>query len=397
MNSILFVDDDSEVISSTKRLLYIQHKEWQIQFANSAALAIEKLNNSPVNVIVSDIRMPGMDGIEFLTIVKEKWPQTIRIVLSGHSDRDSSLQASGLVHQFLAKPCPIEAIISTIEKALETTEVVQDPQLRILLGQLKNIPSQPQAYVKIVEELKNPEVSSSSVGKIISQDASMSAKILQLVNSAFFSIPQTISDPAQAVVLLGVETIRDLVLVIGVFSQFDQAKLERFALNNLWHHSQRTSGLAKRIVIDANGDKKQINHSLVAGLVHDIGKLVIAENLPDIYEKVIQTCTEQQRPFQEVEIELLTTSHANIGAYLLGLWGLPDPIVQAVHYHHQPAARPGNQDIVGIAVHIANVIDYDVHPTSDIKWPGPVLDESCVEKFGLSGFLVRWSESMKEL
>lgn len=394
---ILFVDDDVEIISSTKRMLYLNHHDWNVLYATSGAAALKQMEEHPVTVIVSDIRMPGMTGIEFLKEVKERWPQTIRIVLSGHSDRDSSLQASGLVHQFLAKPCPIDVVIQTIENALKTEDVIQDPNLKRILGQLKTIPSQPSAYTQIVEELKNPEASTATVGKIIARDVSMSAKILQLVNSAFFSLPQTIIDPTQAVVMLGVETIRDLVLAIGIFSQFDPAKLERFELNNLWHHSQRVSSLAKTIVLDSGGDKKQVNHALIAGLIHDIGRLVLADNLPDQYEQLIDRCSPRKASLYEMEIAELGTSHAHVGAYLLGVWGLPDPVIQGVIGHHDLWISKQKPSLVQVAVHVANVLDYQAHPQADSRIPLPVLNTSEVEANNMRAKLEGWVKTMQEL
>lgn len=394
MCSILFVDDDPEVISSTRRLLYSFHRDWQVQYAQSAMQAMETLNHRNVDVIVSDIRMPGIDGIQFLKTVKEKWPQTIRIVLSGHSNYDSSLQASGIVHQFLIKPCPIDEVIRTIEKSLIIENEVKDPQLRSLMGQLKTVPSQPLAYLQIIEELKNPEASAGTIGKIISRDLSMSAKILQLVNSAFFSLPQQIVDPAQAVVLLGVETVRDLVLAIGIFNQFDKVKMEHFGLNWLWPHSQRTSCFSRRIASDLGGSKDQTNEAFIAGLVHDIGKLVLADNLPDTYATILEMCKENQLPFDQAEMNVMGITHAQVGAYLLGLWGLPDPVVQAVLSHHNLPAE-SKCPLVSLVVHVSNVLDYQANPPIGLNYPPPQVVESCLKQFNLQSRLDGWVELVK--
>lgn len=396
-DTVLFISDEPEILTSAKRILYLNHYDWKMLQATTTAAALKLLEEHPVRVIVWDISQPAAGKQEFLVTVKNRWPQSVRIVLADPSVCDANCMASGLVHQFLQKPCPADVVIQTIEKAFQTEDVIDDSNLKNILVQLKTIPSQPSAYTQIVEEIKKSDVSTATVGKIISQDVSMSAKILHLVNSAFFSLPQTIIDPTQAVVMLGVETIRDLVLAIGIFSQFDLSKQEKFELNNLWNHSQRTSSLAKTIVTQCGGNKQQINHALIAGLVHDIGKLVLADNLPDQYEAFMKKCPKQKTSLYEVEIAEMGTSHAHIGAYLLGVWGLPDPIIQGVIGHHNLWVTGQKPSIVTLAVHIANVLDYQTHPLVDSIIPIPTLGTAEVEAYNMRSRLDEWTAIIRDL
>lgn len=392
MHSIIFIDDDSEIIQSTRRLLFSSRRDWKVTYANSAHEALEIMKNQKFEVMVSDIRMPDMSGIELLGLVRKNYPQTVRIALSGHSDREASLQASGLVHQYLAKPCSIETIVDAIQLALSSGDFGLSERIKELLGQLKTIPSQPAIYFQIIEELKNPDTSAMRIGKIISRDPSMAAKLIQLVNSAFFGLPQNVIDPAQAVVLLGVETIRDLVLGVGVFSQFDQSKLAQFSLDNLWNHSQRTSGLAKLIAIKLGGDKNQISNALVAGLLHDIGRLIIADNLPTQYLEILHNSRDRNLSFTDCEQGIIGANHAQIAAYLFGLWGLSQPIVNSVAGHHHPTSVGQDYPIELISVHAANVIDYQVHPDQSLIGPSPEFDQMLISLFNLTDQVESWRQ-----
>ncbi|HEY9077294.1 MAG TPA: response regulator [Anaerolineaceae bacterium] len=390
MKSILFVDDDLEMILSTRRLLYALHRDWQVVFSNSGADALARLSEKNFDVIISDIRMPGISGIELLDQVRKRFPHMVRIALSGHSDRETSLKASGLAHQYLAKPSPAETIIAAIECALSAGSLIVDDNIRQVIGKLKTIPSQPKVYMDLVNELKNPDSSLACVGEIISKDASMSAKVLQLVNSAFFGLPQKVVDPTQAATFLGVETIRDLVLGIGIFAQFDQRKLSGLSISNLWNHSLRSSTLAKAIAIHFGMDKKICNSAMVAGLLHDIGKLVLADNFPQQYQVAHQSWLAGDQPFEVYEYQIFKATHAQIGAYLLSLWGLPGTVSRTVGWHHNPSGVSDSDRSVMLCVHAANVLDYQRHPDVRMTAVAPTFNPDFLKTCNLEDQMNIW-------
>jgi putative nucleotidyltransferase with HDIG domain len=392
MKNILFVDDEPEIISSTRRLLHSFHPEWQATFANSGTDALLRLREKDFDVIISDIRMPGMSGIQLLEQVCLQHPHVVRIALSGYADRDASLLASGLAHQYLVKPCPIETVIAAIQQSLMTERWIPNEKLRSLIAQLKTIPSQPKAYMDIVEELKKPTPSIGDVGRIISQDVGMSAKILQLVNSAFFGLPQTVIDPAHAAVLLGLDTVRDLVLTIGIFSQFEPGRLKRLSLLNVWDHSQRTGGLAKAIVLALGEEKKMVNDAFIAGLLHDVGKLILADNLPQLFLEVTQGAQLENRECIQLEQQAFGTTHAQVGAYLFGLWGLPQRVVDAVAGHHDPTGAGADANPVTLSVHVANVMDYQAHPEQAKIGSTPAWDVGFIKRCGAEEHLAAWRQ-----
>ncbi|MBO1223699.1 MAG: HDOD domain-containing protein [Candidatus Scalindua sediminis] len=337
MRRILFVDDHTNVLQGYKRMLRPMRHEWEMEFAMSGEEALNFMSKSPFDVIVSDMRMPGMDGIELLGIIMESYPETVRIILSGHSDKEMILRSVKTTHQFLMKPCDAETIKNTIERACKLRDLLRNETLRKIATGVQCLPSLPSLYGLIIKEMQSPNASLKRVGHIISQDVSMSAKILQLVNSAFFGLPQEIKDPQQAVIYLGLDTLKSLVLSIHVFSLFvEDAELHGFSLAEMWRHSLMTGRLAGDIARAETADEKVAEEALIAGILHDIGKLILLK-IPRQYKQVRDFIERTGCDLVEAEYTVMKTSHAELGAYLLGLWGIPDNIVEPVAFHHNPS------------------------------------------------------------
>ncbi len=391
MKRILFVDDERNVLDGLRRMLRSMRQEWEMAFATSGAEALGLMSQTPFDVVVSDMRMPGMDGAQLLTEVMRRHPQTVRIVLSGHSDKEMILRSVGPTHQYLAKPCDPEMLKETVARSCALRELLNSPSLKDLVSQMNSLPSLPDLYMKVVQELSLPNASIQRIGDIISQDVGMTAKILQLVNSAFFGLRRHISTPAMAVNLLGLDTVKSLVLTIQVFSQFEQPKVREFDLPVLWNHSVATGTIARAIAAATSRDVKMADHTLMAGLLHDAGKLVLAAKVPDQYQNSIVHARAKAVPMWVAEREVLGTTHAEVGAYLMGLWGLPDLIVEGIAYHHTPAHHMATTFSPLTAVHVANALEHEAHPSADQAHPFEIrLDY--LSGLGLADRLDRWRE-----
>ena len=337
MRRILFVDDDPKEIKRLRKMLRSIRHEWEMEFAVSGEEALGFMAKFPFDVIVSDMYMPGIGGVELLDTVKRCYPRTVRIVHSDHSDRQMVLKSARSVHQFLMKPCNTETMKYTIERACKLRDLLKNETLKEIITGIHKLPSLPRLYNSIVAELYSKKTSLKKVSNIISQDVSMSAKILQLVNSAFFGLPQKITDPHQAVVFLGMDTLKALVLSIHVFSSFaEDAELCGFSLTRMWQHSLRTSKLARNIAYAEMADDKVVEEAIIAGMLHDIGKLVLLK-VPMLYKEITELVRMAGCDLAEAEYIVMKTSHAELGAYLLGLWGIPDNVVEAVAFHHNPS------------------------------------------------------------
>ena len=225
---ILFVDDEPKVLISIRRMLHSLRKEWDMQFAESGPEALSILAQDPFDVIVTDMRMPGMDGAQLLTEVKQNYPQMVRIVLSGHADKEMIYKSVRPAHQYLSKPCDADLLKLTVSRACTLREMLTQDSLKKVVSEMDSLPSLPSLYAEIMEELRKEDASIQKIGEIISRDLGMTAKILQLVNSAFFGIPRHIENSAQAVNLLGMNIVKALVLTMEVFSEFEQNKSNGF-------------------------------------------------------------------------------------------------------------------------------------------------------------------------
>ena len=391
MKRILFVDDEPNVLDGLRRMLRPMRKEWEIAFAPGGEEALAILAGKHFDVVVSDMRMPGMDGAQLLSEVKQRHPQVIRVVLSGHSEKETILRSVGPTHQYIAKPCDPDQLRDIITRACALRDQLSEDALRDLVSQLSTIPSLPQTYTEIIEELQSPDASIKRVGQIVSKDVGMTAKILQLVNSAFFGLRHHVSNPSQAASFLGVDTLKALVLSVHIFSQLDNIKIEAFSLDTLWNHSAATGALAKRIAM-AEGCAEQLRDlALLAGLLHDAGKLVLAANLPERYSGVLASAEGEGLELWEAERRILTNTHAEVGAYLLGLWGLPDPIVEAVAFHHNPSACLGDEFTPLTAVHVANALEHEADDTAEQQCEDR-LDADYLTQLNRADRLPAWRE-----
>ena len=332
----------------------------------SAREALDLMEEQRFDVVVSDMRMPVMDGAQLLNEIKDRYPDVIRIILSGYADRKLIMDSLGVTHQYLSKPCDAETLKAAVARALSLRSLFkEDPSFQPLISRIHTLPSLPSLYLEIMNELRSPEATISSISQIIARDPAMTAKLLQLVNSAFFGLPQTVSTPEQAVKLLGLDMMRTLVLSTHVFKQCDHQSIQGADLDPLWRHSSIVGIFSKQIAIFEGADAQVSGEAMMAGLLHDIGKLVLLVNLPEDYARLHKLMQREDADLLELEHLSFGATHAEIGAYLLGLWGLPNVIVDAVARHHHPAERLGSGFSPLAAVYVANILANEFAGTGD--------------------------------
>ncbi len=391
MKHILFVDDEPNVLQGLQRQLHSLRREWQMEFAESGQRALELMAKQPVDVIVSDMKMPGMDGGELLTEVMKHYPQTVRLVLSGQADREAVLQLVGPAHQYLSKPCNPEELRAAINRAMSLRDLLASEQLKRLASRIHCLPSLPALHIQLTEELKRDEPDLERVGQIISEDLGMTTKILQMVNSAFFRLPDPVTNARQAAAYLGLANLRALVLSLQVFSQFDQRAVPQFSIERLAQHCRATGLRARRIAELESCEQKVEEQYFLAGLLHDVGKLILAAGLPEEYTGILEQARRTGQPACELEQVEFGATHAEVGAYLLGLWGLPNPVVEAVALHH----RPGEASVHGfspvIAVHVADALTAECTGLDGAPRDNRI-DVGCVSKLGLDERLGAWKQ-----
>lgn len=363
MRHVMFVDDESNILDGLRRSLRKYRADWDMQFVVGGATAWAVLQRSPVDVLVSDMRMPDMDGAQLLDHVKAQSPATVRILLSGQADGEALLRSVGVAHQFLSKPCLPEVLYSTITRACMLRDRMNSPSLERLIKNRDHLPSLPHNYAALHAELRSAEANMERVAELISQDLGMTCSLLRVVNSSFFGVRRHIKSPAHAVSLLGLKLLKPLVLSVGIFSRFEGHEGTLARAQDLLEHSAIVSEVAQLITqMERPGDQEMGDHAMLAGIVHDVGQLLLAQSLQSEYDDLVAKAELNNRTLWSVETEKLGISHAELGAYLLGLWSFPDAIVEAVAFHHVPAECPSHEFCPLTAVHVASALVNELTP-----------------------------------
>lgn len=387
---ILFVDDEINVLSGLKRLLRPNRHKWKMNFVKSAGEALDELEHHSYDVIISDIRMPEMDGIQLLTKVSERFPRIVRIVLSGQADRELIINGIAPIHQYLSKPCDPKELIDTVEQAMSQDKRLDNLELQQSISRLEILPSVPHLYKSLVERINDPNVSVREIGDIIRQDPGMTAKILQLVNSAFFGARRAVSDPGEAVGLLGLNIISSLTLSVKLFEQFDEGIYSALSLERIWSHSLSVAKMAQKIGKSLSLSEGAVQECFTGGLLHDIGKLLLAQAFSEAFLSLQQSVTNRALPAWEAEKEHFGASHGEIGACLLSLWGLPHSIVESVGFHDNPLDAHCNEIVPLTAVHIANALVNGVDSSAHTGSSEP--DNVYLSKLGLLDKVIQWRQ-----
>jgi HD-like signal output (HDOD) protein len=360
MKRILFVDDEKNILDGVRRMLHTARNRWEMEFVSSGDAALLASKQRAFDVVVTDLRMPGMDGAELLGHIRDRFPGTARIVLSGYSEPALAARAAPVAYRVLGKPCNAQELTDTIERVCALQDLLCTPALRQIIGTITELPSWESAYAALSAALRNPATPIADVVEIIQRDVAMSAKVLQLVNSGFFGLPQRAITVEHAVNYLGLDKIRTLALYSETFRVFvPDARIPDSFGRTTQQHAQRTA-----IIAGALPRPREIREAaFVAGLLHDVGELVLASTMPDEFCAVMAKMNEGSTR-AEAEEELLGISHAEIGAYLLGLWGINDMVVEAVAHHHHPTRIAHTDMDCTSAVYLANLLvhELEVHP-----------------------------------
>ena len=360
MYSILFVDDEPAITQALKRMLHSMRREWDMHFVLSGKDALCYMEDNPVDVIISDMRMPEMNGAELLDEVIKRYPNVIRIILSGQADQEAILKTIKPAHQFLTKPCDAETLRQTIKHTLALRSNLGNPALQDLVSKIESLPSLPSCYHEIMQILQKEEGSLKEVAEIIQNDVSMSMEILKYVNSSFFGLYKEVTSIRQAVSLLGINTIQTLVLSINVFSQFDKSKHYAIDIPELWEHSLLTGLLSKAIIADLGMDRNLQEDAFTLGLLHDIGILILATQIPEKYNEVYEEAKRSNLVLSEAEYQIFDTSHAEVAAYLIGLWGLSSNLITAISTHHFTKLIPNELTVLSIVMRSADVFSQEL-------------------------------------
>ena len=387
MIRVLFVDDEVDVLEGLENRLRKYRKRWKMSFAVGARSALEQLEQTPADVVVTDMRMPGMDGVELLTRVREIHPRAVRIVLSGQTEKEQLLRMVALAHRYLSKPVEASDLERAIEGAREIGLLLEHPELQEVISRVKQLPSVPRVFQELSSVLERPDASVADVARIVESDAAMTARLLQMVSSGFFGLGRAITSAHEAVSYLGLNLVRAIVLTSGLFESLQSEAMQPgFSLDTLQRHGLLTGRLASRILGDGEASKLAFS----AGMLHDIGSLVLATSIPDYYGPAVEHAVQESVPLHQAETAVHGFCHAEVGGALLATWGLPFTLVDVVTQHHRPDRASADTHELVTAVHVADHLAHEV--TSDRRLSGPPgpLEGLCLD-------CLPWTEAKVEL
>jgi HD-like signal output (HDOD) protein/ActR/RegA family two-component response regulator len=394
---ILFVDDDDLILRSIERVLkrYAQESSWELHFVTDGDTALDRLAEQPFDVILVDAHMPRMSGTTLLRRVQELYPGMVRILLSGHTGLDVLRTSLPLAHQFIAKPCDAQLLKTTLDNACGIRSILNRPELRQMVGGSNELPSAPRTYVEITNALSNPHASSRTVSDIVERDIAISARVIQLVSSGFYGLPRQVSSIGGAVAFLGVEVIKAIVLSVEVSKMFPVSQaIPDFSIDALQKRSVAAAQLAKRLLGHESGG----DNVLIAGMLQDVGQLIFAARAPQRFSIALSTSLRGKSPLYEAELELFGSTHAEVGGYLLGLWGLPSKIVQAVVHHLEPVTGARVFD-AGAALYVSNLLSVNpaVPALEAVPARAIALDLAYLRTLGVAHQLEDWRRIARDM
>jgi HD-like signal output (HDOD) protein/CheY-like chemotaxis protein len=379
---ILFVDDDAQILDGIRRSTHCMRSEWSMRFTSSAAAALLELSTQPADVVVTDMRMPGMNGSEFLAEVKRLYPETVRIVLSGQAETDSILRVTRSAHRYLSKPCDAATLKAAIARTTNLKAALSNEHLAAIVGTVDALPTPPKTYQELLTCLRDPESAISDVARIIRQDVAMTAKILKLANSGFFGLREPVQTVDRAVALMGMEAISSLVLGQELFDSKSPISMPGFSLEYLGKHSFETAAWARAVALDEKCGARLADAAFLAGVLHDVGRLVFATRRAPV------SSSERDSWIAQNALEM-EEHHAAVGGYLLGLWSFPEAIVEAIVWHHTPSkCAESGLGLCGL-LHVGDYLAHaheQQHPESTPK----SLEPGYLEALGLADRMSAW-------
>jgi putative nucleotidyltransferase with HDIG domain len=369
-------------------------ESWAVVGAASGSAAMAEAQKQPFDVVVANYALPELDGAELLNRLRAANPKTLRFIAAAEALKDQVVCHVLGGHQFLAVPFDPDTLKTSIERSM-SVDYGMSSSMRELVGRIRTFPTIPSLYLEIVNVLKDPNACTEDIGAIIAKDMAMTTKLVQVLNSAYFGLPRAITDPTEAVGILGFETVKSLTMTVKLLSQYDKVKPVYFSIDSIWRHSTNVARTARVMALLETGDNECSATAYTAGLMHDLGKVILAANFDEQYQGAHAVARKQQVPLWEVEKDIFGASHGEIGAYLLGLWGMSPEVVRVAALHHHPL-RGGDTAFTPLtAVHVANALEYEgTAETEDL--PLPVLDAAYLRNLGLEERVELWRDSKSD-
>jgi HD-like signal output (HDOD) protein len=367
---------------------------WVVAGAASSSAALAETQKQRFDAVVANYTLPDLGGAELLDRIRAATPETLRFIAAKTADKEKVMNDVLGGHQFLAIPFDRATLKISIERSLAANSGMSQ-SMRDLLGRIRTFPTIPSLYLEVINALQSSNATTAEVGAIIARDMAMTTKLVQVLNSAYFGLSRTITDPTEAVGMLGFETTKSLIMAIKLLSQYDKVKPVYFSIDHIWRHSTNVARTAKALALLETGDPDCSSTAYTAGLMHDLGKVILASNFDTQYHAAHDLARKQNLPLWVVEKDIFGATHGEIGAYILALWGMSAEVVKVASLHHDPL-RAGDKTFTALtAVHVANALEYEETPDVD-GLPAPMFDMAYLQDLGLENRVDLWREARRE-
>jgi len=380
---LLAVTDPQTLVDITQAL----GPAWEATSVASDAEALAQLEERSFDALLVDFNLGSPDASELLNQTLEKRPETIRFLLAYESDL--ALIAAKVLgsHQILPKPVEPDSLKTRIESGVNDSGSSQngnDPVPEVGVS-----PTIPPVYAEVLKAFETPGVTNEQVGEIIGRDPALTTEVLRLTRSSYMGLPRNVTDPAEAVESLGLEAVKALVMALRFLAEHNHLRPGYLSLEQIWQHSANVAQIARDLVLFETKDRTLASQAFAAGLLHDLGKVVLVTNFDDLYGRVHSLARKQPVPIWDIEKEMFGANHGEIGACLVGMWNLPMPIVDAAAFHHEPPLGENDRLTPLAAVHIANVLERELRPDEEFR-VAPIINTAFLNELGLLQRLPIW-------
>jgi HD-like signal output (HDOD) protein len=368
---------------------------WDVSVSASADEALARIQETPFDAVVANDQLDDMDGFRLLDTIQQRHPNTHRLIVADLANPKTAVKSAGGAHQCLPKPVDGAMLRTTLERIFSLNIWLSNPTVRELLGRMKIVPSPPDLYMAIARVLRDPEASLDEVSTKAAQDPAMSAKLLQLANSAALGLRHKVINVEEAIGYLGLEMTRSLVLLAHTFSYCNRSRGTNARVDRLWKHSLQAGSLARRLAREERSSRELGDEAFLAGLLHDIGELLFLVNLPREYQTVLERARDTGIPVWQAEFDHFGATHAELGAELMAIWNLPMCVVEALALHHHPSKLLSSDFGALAAVHVADALEQEM--TASQEHPDSIsIDMNYLSDLGRADRLDHWRELCRQ-
>lgn len=385
---ILYLEEKQELVVELIRALH-ERNSWEVTHAKSGDEARALARKQPVDVALLSASMPETDPVALAEELTQLHPKLTTFILAPDDGGGDALTHASGRFQWLPKPRDPAPLIAAVERmAVLVSWLTNNTTLELVSG-LHSLPTIPSNYQGVIRTIHSPDSSFDEIGDAIARDMGITSRVLQVANSAYYGYSKKITSPMEAALLLGVETLKSLVRYTHVLNNFPQTPASNAIFDKVWRHSSGVAAVARKIALHHTQDEALAEEAFTAGLLHDIGKLVLASIKPEEYKDVMRQSAEAKSPIHFLERVRLGTTHAETGAYLLSLWGIPFGILEAVAWHHHPGECRDKKFSPLTAVHVANVAEHRRTSGEGLR-AVPPLDERYLAEIGVTQHVEQW-------